>query len=144
MAIIKDYTITDYIKSYKEESLTFSTLHLKEANDRLNGGKIVLLSDSILDKYTEILNEYLITKTFTDIEFNRYRYNPKLLSYDLYKTPELWFLLLHANQLYSVTEFKINPIKIYTTNIVRIVQNILNLEKTNIDINASEVRTALL
>lgn len=144
MAIIKDYLIDDFIKSYKEETMTFSSLHLKEANNKLNNNKIILLSESILDKYSDVLNTYLITKTLTDLEFNKYQCNPKLLSYDLYKTVELWFLLLQANQLTSASQFRINPIKIYSGEILRIIQSILNLEKSIIDANVEDVKKSLL
>jgi hypothetical protein len=144
MGIIKDYLIDDFIKSYKEESLSFPTLHLKEVNNKLDNSKIVLLSDSIMDKYTDILDDYVITKTLTDTEFNKYQCNPKLLSYDLYGTVELWFLLLNVNQITSSTQFRINPIKIYTREILRIVQSVLNLEKPITDVNEEEIKKALL
>ena len=143
MNLNKEYTISNYIKSYKEESLSFPSLHLKEVDSKINGDKIILLSDSILDKYSDVLNEYLSIKTLSDAEYNRYQYNPKLLSYDLYGTVELWFLLLYANQLYSVTQFNINPVKIYSSNIIRVLQSIINLEKATIDANVEEIKKGL-
>ena len=139
----KEYTISDYTKAYKEESVTFASLHLKEVDIKINGEKIILLSDSILDKYTDVLNEYLVTKTLTDSEYNKYQYNPKLLSYALYGTVELWFLILYANQLCSVTQFHINPVKVYSSGVIKVIQSILNLEKPVIDANEEEVKKAL-
>ena len=143
MAIIKENTIEDFTKAYKEERISFATLHYKEVGDKTDGSKIVLLSDSILDKYNKVLDEYLVTRVLTSSEFNKYQYNPKLLSYDLYKTTELWFLLLQANQLFSVTQFHINPIKVYSGGIMRVIESILNLDKRIIDANEDDVTKAL-
>ncbi len=143
MSANKEYTITDYIKTYNEDSISFSTLHLKEVNTLSSSDKIVLLSDSILDKYDDVLKKYITTKTLTNEEYRKYQYNPKYLSYDLYGTTELWFLILHANQLYSITQFHINPIKIYTSDILKIIESILNLEKNIIDSNEDGITKAL-
>ena len=50
--------------------------------------------------------------TIPEDEFVRYRYNPKMLSYDLYDTTEYWFLLLAINNCVSKIDFTNNTVKI--------------------------------
>ncbi len=144
MQMGKEYTIATFIKEYKEEPISFDTLHFKEVFKKNNNESLIVLSDSILLKYDNELREHMVTLRLSDTEFNKFQYNPKFLSYELYDTTELWFLLLHANELYYTGQFNINPIKVYTSNIVMIIDRILNLEQDFIDINKDEVRKALL
>ena len=49
----------------------------------------------------------------TDDGIISHRYRPKMLSYDLYGTTELWFLLLNLNGCKSIMEFTPKKIKFY-------------------------------
>lgn len=40
-------------------------------------------------------------------EIVKYRYKPKLLSYDIYNTTELYYLILRLNNLYNIKDFTI-------------------------------------
>lgn len=140
----KEYTIEEFVREYNDEPITFKTLYFKEVNKMDSGNKLVFLSDSVLLKYNNDLRNYLVKLTMTDKECNKYFYNPKLLSYVLYGTTELWFLLLHANEIYSTSQFSINPLWVYNTSIMNAINTILNLEKTYIDENEESVTKDLL
>lgn len=57
---------------------------------------------------------------------NKYRYNPKVLSYDLYDTVELWQGLLEINNVKSMTEFDFEVIKVfYKDRIFKILETLL-------------------
>jgi len=130
-----NYKLPDFIKQYKEQDLSFPMLHFKEIIEKEDNTKLVVISESILDKYDAILKDIIVTRTLTTEEFNKYQYNPKLLSYDMYGTVELWSLLLYVNQLHSTSQFSINPIKVYNYKILSIIESIMNLEKPIIDEN---------
>lgn len=66
---------------------------------------------NIMLKYEDIINGCGILIELTDAELNNYKYNPKKLSFDLYGTTELYYILLMLNDMYSVTQF--NKKKIY-------------------------------
>ena len=138
MMLGKETTMTSYIKEYKNEEASYDTLHLKEV---LVGdtSKMVLANESIITKYEKCLEQYVTTYTFSQQEERKYFYNPKLLSFDLYDTTELWFMLLRLNEMYSTTQFNINPIKIYTTNVVGAIEAILDTEKEIIGANTDEI-----
>lgn len=137
----KEATLSEYISSYNQTDITFASLHLKEKDTADSGDAIILLSDNIITKYKGDLEDHVTLVTLTTTEFNKYQYNPKVLSYDLYGTTELWTLILDLNQLYSTAEFSINPIKLYDTSILNYIGAILNLEKPIIDSNIASIES---
>lgn len=94
---------------------------------KINAGIISKIGDNKLiletfyDRYIDFIKNYATKVLLTEEEMQRYRYKPKKLSYDLYKTEELWFLLLKLNNMSSEIDF-INKKRIYI------------LEPSNIDI----------
>lgn len=140
MLMGKEYTISDFIKEYKEESLNFDKLQFKELISQ-GTSKMIMASDSILMKYNEELKTAIELITLSTSELQMFQYNPKYLSYHLYDTTELWFLLLHANEMYYTSQFDMNPVKVYNASIVGIIDRILTIEKPYIDMNRAEVKT---
>lgn len=136
----RESTLEDFISSYRDTDVTFSKLHYLE-KDTLDSGDLILLSNSLLDKYRSELESLINVVTLTTSEYNKYKYNPKLLSYDIYGTTEMWGTILDLNQLHSTTEFYINPVKLYQKGIMNYIDTILNLEKPFTDINTEEVES---
>ncbi len=143
MQMGKEFTINEFIKEYNQETISYGTLHLKEIFEKEDGSLNVLSSESILNKYDEELKNAIVTLTLTDIEFSKFQYNPKFLSFELYETTELWFLILHANGLFYASQLNSNSIKVYNANITTIIDRILNLEKSIIDLNRGTITTRL-
>lgn len=75
-------------------------------------------AQTIVCRYYDSLKVYIETKTFTDAEFRRYKYNPRFLSYDLYGTPELWADILYINNMVSVSSFNKSTVKVFRTSII--------------------------
>lgn len=67
---------------------------------------------NIIDDYYNELDDLAKTIKFADWAVKKYRYNPKLLSYDLYKTTRLWHMILRLNGLANVHEFSLSNNKI--------------------------------
>lgn len=110
---------------------------------RFGDKKTVLNESSLFSKYRNELATYLYKVNFTNEEYSRYRYNPKKLSYDLYGTTELWFLILYANQLYSISQFDMRSLYIYDGTVFNAISHIIDLESPFTDINESEVSVIL-
>jgi hypothetical protein len=137
----EESTVSEFITDYSDQQISVSTLCYKEVITSQDQ-KIVIPQSSILSKYDPILKEHLMTRTLTEEEVNKYYYNPKRLSYDLYGSVEYWELLLHANQIFSITEFSINPVKVYDQGVLSVISDILNIEKDSIAENTSEIESA--
>ena len=68
---------------------------------------------SITNKYKNFLSNIVISFTLTEEEQIYYQYKPKLVSIDLYDTPEFWSDILILNNAISVTDFCPKVIKVY-------------------------------
>ena len=137
-----EYTIDQFSNKYKADDFTFGTLFYKEVieEDPLRAGsnKLILNSDGILDRYYRELEKYKVWYSLDNRQYMRYRLNPKLLSYDLYGTTELWFLILHANEMVSVGEFDKKSFYIYNVSVVRAITRMKDLERNYINYNEAE------
>jgi len=144
MQMGEDSTIREYIENYSTDDLTHNKLYFQQVIEDKGQKKILINDKSLFLRYA---SEFLTTRiryTFTDLEYRKYRFNPKKLSYDLYGTTELWGVLLSLNELSSTVQFDLKTLYVFPPYIVDRIQRMLNLEKDNQDYNAEEVSAALL
>ena len=134
------YTLSNFIREYGVEELRVDAFHLKEVffQDGMNH-KIVVNGDNIADKYAIELEENKKTVEFTTKEYYKYRFNPKVLSYDLYGTTEIWFFILMANEIYTISEFDFKKLKLFDASIISKLNRMLELDKEFLEINSMEV-----
>lgn len=135
--------IQDYIDDYRDMEISYDLLHFKELDTfetDNSSERVILLNESILDKYRNDLDALKIDFTIPVDKESRYFCNPWVLSYDLYGTVEYWHLILEANHMYSITEFTQNNIKVYNGSLPDLVDSILALEEEFIDNNEEEIR----
>lgn len=159
MLSAKEYTIEEYIAEYKDTIVTLDTLFFKAVHNYDDSDSYVMNEDCILDNYrNDLFGDVVrnITGEERDLyegykllslntkEFGMYKFNPKKLCYDLYGTTELWFLLLRLNEMHSVTEFNINPVKVFSITVLDKINDVLNREEDRININQDEVNKAIL
>ena len=134
------YTLSDFIREYGVEELRVDAFHLKEVFFQTGmKHKIVVNGDNIADKYSAELEENKKIVEFTTKEYYKYRYNPKLLSYDVYGTTELWFFILMANELYSISDFNLRKLVLYDASIISKFNKMLELDQEFLEINSMEV-----
>ena len=134
------YPLDNFIHAYGAEDLRVDAFHLNEVF--FNPGmkhKIIVNGDIISDKYDVELEENKRTITLSTKEYYKYRYNPKLLSYDIYGTTELWFFILMANELYSISEFNLRKLVLYDASIISKFNKMLELDQEFLEINSMEV-----
>lgn len=130
----KSYILTDFISQGKSNEVSMFTSVIS-----YNINNIVLPHHSIFDRYQYTLDNIKVKVKLTDVELQRYRYNPKLLSYHLYNTIELWFILLKINGFITVREFNKSEIYIIHPDNLDIINKIVSNEKSKVDNNKSEV-----
>lgn len=96
----KTLLMKDYIASFKGAKLSFSKLYFDKEK-----------TVHMIDLFDNFLNDYYAENTeiisFTDVEKDKYRYSPILLSQDLFKTPDLWRILLKCNNLVHPGEMEL-------------------------------------
>lgn len=144
MKMGEESTIGAFIRDFNAEDLTFDEFYLQQVLAFKDGKKLLTNFDSLLVKYMPEIKQIVTTVNFPNEQYLRYRYNPKLLSYDLYGTTELWALILDLNELTSVAQFDIRKVKLPNAIMIERLRRIKNLEEMAKNYNAEEVSAALL
>lgn len=137
MAKMKLYsTVDELIEHIKAEDISYRNLHVPifiRSKDRNSGKEDIykIPYKSVLREYMPELEESVVVMNFGEYEKNKYRYKPKMLSNDLYGTPELWSALLELNHLLSLIDFNLEkPIKVFSPKEFKTLLNeIMILEK---------------
>ena len=124
MSVASASTIGSYITNYRRQTIKMSDFFYKGvlADEAV---KLYVNDDSILNLYDELLKPHKIKYTMTNEEFRKYKYNPQRLAHDIYGNSEYWWLLLHANELSSASEFGLQTLWIYKNSVIPVIKDIL-------------------
>lgn len=138
MSTVNEHTLQGWISKYRTELNTVSRfIHQWTISD---GNVAKLFSDeTVISKYHGELETLLIEETFTDRERAFYAYNPRLFAYDLYGAPELWYLILYANEMHSAMEFNIQRVRFYDKKITTVLNQIRLTEEGRLNDTAQEI-----
>ena len=138
--------IEDNINNGKENSYILENISLYSKVDNIK----IPTSNLFYEKYRGLILNNCVKVKIPENALKKYRYRPKLLSYELYGTVDLWYLLLWINNMYTTTQFNQQSIYIFNPKnisvLIRIIEsekNIINDNKQNtpiIDINIDEVK----
>ena len=136
------WTLSDFISEYSIEDLRIDAFYLQQVfwDKNKMTHKVVVNENRIADKYANELEENKHIVELTTKEYYKYRYNPKLLSYDIYGTTELWFFILMANELYSISEFDLRKVVLFDTAIITKLNRMLEMDAEFLEINSMEVK----
>ena len=99
--------LDDFIAYGKTLTISYQNLSLTEIFD---GIKFPMFN--IIQDYIEELKDEAITITFTDKEYYKYKYKPRLLSAYLYGSTEFFSIILQLNDIASEKEFTKKSIKL--------------------------------
>lgn len=127
-------TVSEQIQNALNAEVSYRKLHNHAIIVNNQCGDAIRISiDSIIDKYRYLLEQYIYQYTIPENEFKMFKWNPKMLSYNLYDTTEYWYLLLAINNCVSKIDFVNNTIKIIDpkklkefVNEVMILENLLD------------------
>lgn len=129
------YDLPSEVASGKRITMSHGNMQFKTRID----DRIVVPKVSLIGQYHNILRNYITEKEYTDKEFSHYSQRPKLLSMDLYGTPELWSWLLYINNCKSVANFTNPKLKIFTSDIETAIREILTIVNGDMATNRAEV-----
>lgn len=128
----KTYTIEEFIEAGKGVILTYQNLSLKSHIDK----NIKFPFKNVFNDYLpDFINTSVIKNVqLTDEEFNKYKYRPKILAYDIYGTTDLDFVILAINRISTPKDFVYKKIKMISKNhLNELLTAIYNAEKDLID-----------
>lgn len=121
-------TINNVIEEGLNLKLTIKDLCFKEVITNSSGEMFIINMYNLYEKYYELLLEYTTTVVLTEKEYNKYRFQPKLLAKDLYGNQEIYYLLLRVNHIYSVINFDFTELKVFKPEIVKLLNEIMVME----------------
>ena len=99
--------LDDFVAYVKTLTISYQNLSLTEI---FNDIKFPMFN--IIQDYIEELKDEAITITFTDKEYYKYKYKPRLLSAYLYGSTEFFPIILQLNDIASEKEFTKKSIKL--------------------------------
>lgn len=132
-------SISDHIDYGNQLPISHRGIHIKAAFIDNSNKAIIHCAHNLLNRYSEIIDDYIIETTLTDDEYIAYKFKPKALSLDTYGTTELWSSILAINHMDSVVEFNKKKLKLFRDDILEILEEILILEEDNIRVNNHEM-----
>ena len=116
--IAQTHTVEEFISRKFEDELTYRNLSIVDYADGIE-----LIDRSLISEYLPLLEGACISYTFSTAEYRRYKYSPDLLSYDLYKTTQLDFLLMMLNDMIDPKDFNLKRLKLPTSTILKTMLN---------------------
>ena len=130
----KAYDINMEVSLGKSVELSHGKMQFKVRSE----DKVVSPYQSLICKYHNILAPYIKERILTEDEFRKYYQKPKLLSQELYGTPELWSGILYINNMVSVANFTQKNIKVFSTNILSILEEMVTICSDDLETNRNE------
>ena len=123
-------TISQFIEAGKAVTISYYNTSFSEVLS--NGTHVTMLN--IVSDYIKELRNACVTVELSVEEQNVYFYKPKLLCYDIYGNPELYFIILLINDMADVKEFNRSRIKMLKKEHMNmLIGYIYNAEKTAMD-----------
>ena len=136
----KTYKVEDFIDMQENDSFTYATmaLYMQSIVDKT----IVYSSDNVLYDYLEEIKSKTVDYTFSDSEYMKYKYRPKLLAYDIYGSTELYFVILAMNNTCNIKDFNKRTIKmLYKSDMSDLLNAIVSAEKNRISLNRESIKS---
>ena len=122
-------TIAEFIDSGASVTMSYNVLSFIDILS--NGTEATILN--VLNDYMQELRQISFKVRLNNKEYYKYAYKPKLLSFDLYGTTELYFIILLLNDMADVKEFTKNPIYLPKPSLLSdFLTNVYNAERVDI------------
>ena len=138
------HTLDDFIENQSADQITFRNFSLFE---KLND--LEIFYKNILEDYMDSLKNICIKAKLDTKQYQRYRYFPDLLAYDVYGSTQLDFIVLAANDMADPKDFNLKKLKLPSASRLRTYLNeVYNsnsnwINKNRYDINIKNRRIYL-
>lgn len=102
------YNIAEFVAAGEAVTLSYNNLSFLET---MSSGNIDMPILNVINDYLPELKSLSVDVQLSDLEYAKYIYKPKLLCHDVYKNPELYFVILLINGICDVKEFTKQKLK---------------------------------
>lgn len=132
-------TVEDFIALGISDEMTYSNFSVLAKC--IDESSILYAQDNVIYDYLEELKSSCVTIELTDEDAIRYRYNPKRLSYQIYGSTELYFIILALNGMCSFKDFNKKHIKVlYKRDLQSLLTQIYNAEAEFLSKNRNHIK----
>lgn len=135
------YTVEDFIELGKQiDDIQYSKFAIlsKASTDIVN--PILYAEHNVIYDYEEEFKKLALEVHMTDAEYEKYRFKPKLLAYDVYGSTEVYFAILFLNGTCNIKDFDRKVIKLLTKqNMIELLEAIYNAEANYISSNRTSI-----
>lgn len=107
----KAATIEEFIEMGDTDEITYHNFSILVKCIGENSS-IEYSQDNILYDYVDELKEKSVLVSMTDNEYIKYKYKPKLLSYDIYGTTEMYFVIMVLNGICNIKDFSKRKVRL--------------------------------
>ena len=127
----KTYTLDQFISMQSSDQLTYKNFAILEKYNNIE-----YLDHSLIDDYLTEFLSVAVELVLDDSQFIRYKYSPDLLSYDVYGTTQLDFVILALNDMIDPKEFTKKKIKmLYNSAVKELMSYVYNSNSGYIELN---------
>lgn len=120
--------VSDVVKAGMSKNLEHSNFHFKVGYVDPEGKHRIYNWDSIIDKYRDVLLQHTYKVTMSDLEYEKYRLQPRMFCYDFYMNADLWSVLLRLNNMLTATDFDRRTFIAFGPKFVDVLNEILSIE----------------
>ena len=133
------YRLSDFINLKDNDEFTYDKYALYMQS--YNGEHIIYSSDNSIYTYLDEMKDRSVIYTFSDEEFRKYQYRPKLLAYDLDGSTELYFIILALNDTCNIKDFNKRKVRLmFRQDLSDILSQIFNAESNRLYLNRQTIR----
>lgn len=120
-------TIYDSLVQLQNKNITFAKTSY---SNLINGVSVPVYN--IYNEYMDLLLANSVYVNLTEREYSKYKYNSKLLAYDLYGDTELFFIIFLLNDIITDHDFDQRKIKVLSPDKLGLLNDIYNIESKSI------------
>lgn len=127
----KESSIENMIKEGKRCEIGVHTSTLYYLSDE----NCLVPIENLFRRHIAYIKEKCVTVTLSDEEADVYKYNPYKLSYDIYNTTELWFIICMINDVIHPASFTKNKLLLLKKTDLRVINDIFMIDDIRIKNN---------
>lgn len=107
-------TIEEQIEEELDDNMTYRKLHTYvDVHDVESDTTVEIPYGSFTNQYRAYLKDIVSEIELDEDEYQQYRHNPQVLSYNLYGVTHYWAMLLELNHCKSRIDFDSRTVKVY-------------------------------
>lgn len=135
-------TVEDFIEMGASDEMTYKNFSVL-VNFIGKGSVVEYTQDNVIYDYMDELLEKSVVLELSDNDFVKYRYKPKLLSYDIYGTTELYFVIMALNGMCNIKDFNKRKLKLlYKSDLISMLNEIYSAESDYLLYNRKHIQNS--